>query len=97
MPADLACTGFPEFKDNEFYITGESYAGQYIPTLMDQMHTKGGVANFRGAAVGNGVGGAHSPLPVIDTCGSAKVVNVFRLEIRMHPAQARAAQSAVLA
>jgi carboxypeptidase C (cathepsin A) len=32
-----------EFKELEFYITGESYAGQYIPTLMDQIHTKGGV------------------------------------------------------
>ena len=32
-----------EFKESEFYITGESYAGQYIPTLMDQIHTKGGV------------------------------------------------------
>jgi serine carboxypeptidase-like clade II len=44
-----------EFKDSEFYITGESYAGQY-PTLMDQIRTKGGV-NLKGAAVGNGVGG----------------------------------------
>ena len=44
-----------EFKDSEFYITGESYAGQYIPTLMDQIRTKGGV-NLKGAAVGNGVG-----------------------------------------
>ena len=56
--------GFPEFQENEFYITGESYAGQYIPTLMDQIHTKGGdhrtdgiAINLKGAAVGNGVGG----------------------------------------
>ena len=63
---------------------------------MDQMHTKGGVANFRGAAVGNGVGGAHCPLPVIDTRVD-QAGDIFRLEIRMHPAQARAAQSAVLA
>jgi hypothetical protein len=27
-------------------------AGQYIPTLMDQIHTKGGI-NLKGAAVGN--------------------------------------------
>ena len=39
-------------------------AGQYIPTLMDQIHTKGadhrsdGAAiNLKGAAIGNGVGG----------------------------------------
>jgi hypothetical protein len=45
-------------------VAGESYAGQYIPTLMDQIHTKGAdhrsdgpAINLKGAAVGNGVGG----------------------------------------
>jgi carboxypeptidase C (cathepsin A) len=26
---------FPEFKQNRFYLTGESYAGHYIPMLLD--------------------------------------------------------------
>ncbi|KAK8788129.1 hypothetical protein V5799_022094 [Amblyomma americanum] len=45
---------FPEFKENEFYITGESYAGVYIPLLARRfLHDSRGV-NLKGFAIGNG-------------------------------------------
>lgn len=51
--------GFPEFKSNKFYITGESYAGIYIPMMMDQISSDslGANINLIGAAIGNGCWG----------------------------------------
>ncbi|CAL5028223.1 unnamed protein product [Urochloa decumbens] len=49
---------YPEFQSNAFYISGESYAGVYIPTITDEV-VKGiqkGVKpriNFKGYLIGN--------------------------------------------
>ncbi|VFR03447.1 unnamed protein product [Cuscuta campestris] len=50
----------PEFAKNEFYITGESYAGHYIPALASRIHQankmKQGIRiNLKGMAIGNGM------------------------------------------
>ena len=47
-------TKFPEYKSTDFYITGESYAGTYIPMIMDVADKKGGLPNLKGAAIGDG-------------------------------------------
>ncbi|KAE8810016.1 serine carboxypeptidase-like 33 [Hordeum vulgare] len=50
---------FPQYKDREFYISGESYAGHYVPQLADLVYerNKGKKANtyinFKGFIVGN--------------------------------------------
>ena len=52
---------FPSFKGRDFYISGESYAGIYVPTLAYQvlMYNKGvsesNKINLKGILVGNGV------------------------------------------
>ncbi|XP_071921662.1 serine carboxypeptidase-like 20 isoform X1 [Coffea arabica] len=51
---------YPEFQANPFYISGESYAGIYVPTLASEVDKgiKGGIKpkiNFKGYMVGNGV------------------------------------------
>jgi carboxypeptidase C (cathepsin A) len=49
---------YPEYSALDFYITGESYAGTYIPMLMDEIDKNGDVPNFKGAMIGNGCWGS---------------------------------------
>ncbi|KAK6173563.1 hypothetical protein SNE40_016988 [Patella caerulea] len=43
---------YPEFKNNNFYITGESYGGIYIPTVSSLVIGNLDI-NFKGMAIGN--------------------------------------------
>ncbi|KAL3523501.1 hypothetical protein ACH5RR_016335 [Cinchona calisaya] len=50
----------PELVNNDFYITGESYAGHYIPAFAARLHrgnkAKEGIhINLKGFAIGNGL------------------------------------------
>ncbi|KAJ4788395.1 Carboxypeptidase [Rhynchospora pubera] len=50
----------PEYVDNDFYITGESYAGHYVPALASRVHrgnkaNEGLHINLKGFAIGNGL------------------------------------------
>lgn len=47
---------FPGFKHRDFYITGESYAGVYVPTLAQRViKANYSGLNLKGIAVGNGL------------------------------------------
>jgi len=46
---------YPEFRKNDFYVTGESYGGHYVPQLCEQIllqDTKGEI-NMKGLMAGN--------------------------------------------
>lgn len=51
---------FPEFKNHRFWISGESYAGMYLPELADLILKNqdkiidGGKLDFKGMMIGNG-------------------------------------------
>ncbi|KAM4689636.1 putative serine carboxypeptidase CPVL [Discoglossus pictus] len=50
---------FPDYQKNEFYATGESYAGKYVPAIGYYIHTHNPTAkvkiNFKGIAIGDGL------------------------------------------
>ena len=50
---------FPELKKNELYITGESYAGVYVPGLINELIDDMQGLNLKGYAVGDGCMGTE--------------------------------------
>lgn len=46
-------TKFSEYKNNEFFITGESYAGHYVPQLAQLIVQTKSKFNLKGIAIGN--------------------------------------------
>ncbi|KAF6198695.1 hypothetical protein GE061_008447 [Apolygus lucorum] len=50
---------FPELQSHDFYISGESYAGKYIPALAYTIHVNNPTAsvkiNLKGMAIGDGL------------------------------------------
>ncbi|KAK1298786.1 Serine carboxypeptidase-like 27 [Acorus calamus] len=51
---------FPQYKNRDFYITGDSYAGHYVPQLSQIVYRKNKgvqnpIINFKGFMVGNAV------------------------------------------
>ncbi|KAF8568836.1 hypothetical protein P879_05275 [Paragonimus westermani] len=47
---------FPAYKNRDFFIFGESYAGVYVPTLaLRILQNSSGVFNLKGIAIGNGL------------------------------------------
>mgnify|MGYP000471438164 CR=1 FL=1 len=53
---------YPELSDNDFFLAGESYAGQYIPNIANELlsSTPEGVPPLQGIAVGNGCWGGNA-------------------------------------
>lgn len=49
---------FPEYANNDLYLTGESYAGQYLPNIASYiLNNTNVVGNLKGLAIGNGCWG----------------------------------------
>lgn len=50
---------FPELQKNDFFVTGESYAGKYVPAISFTIHENNVLAkqkiNLKGLAIGNGL------------------------------------------
>jgi carboxypeptidase C (cathepsin A) len=49
---------YPKLQGKDFYITGESYAGHYIPAIAHYfqfLHKDDLKINFKGLAIGNGL------------------------------------------
>lgn len=61
---------FPDLQKNEFYVTGESYAGKYVPAVSYAIYKNNPTAkvkiNFQGLAIGNGLSDPEHQLKYSD-------------------------------
>lgn len=61
---------YPQLEGKDFYITGESYAGHYIPAISHNLLFKNKdnlKLNFKGMAIGNGLVDPYLQYPEYDT------------------------------
>lgn len=61
---------YPQLQGKDFYITGESYAGHYIPAISHNFKFKSQDLlkfNFKGMAIGNGLVDPYQQYPQYDT------------------------------
>ena len=83
---------FNEYRKNEFYIAGISYAGKYIPSIGYKLmleSEKSGI-NFKGVAIGNGLTDpihAGYPCPILKSLGiidkkQEEEINALEEEVR---------------
>merc|ERR1740117_423380 len=60
---------YPQLQGKDFFITGESYAGHYIPAISHNLAFKNKdnlKANFKGMAIGNGLVDPYLQYPAYD-------------------------------
>ncbi|XP_057638412.1 probable serine carboxypeptidase CPVL isoform X2 [Chionomys nivalis] len=58
---------FPEYAKNNFYVTGESYAGKYVPAIAHYIHTVNPSKDFKIQLEGIALGDAYSdPESILD-------------------------------
>jgi cathepsin A (carboxypeptidase C) len=61
---------YPQLQGKDFYITGESYAGHYIPAIAHSLvfiHKDQLKMNFKGMAIGNGLVSPYDQYPAYAT------------------------------
>ncbi|XP_031237807.1 probable serine carboxypeptidase CPVL isoform X2 [Mastomys coucha] len=51
---------FPQYAKNDFYVTGESYAGKYVPALAHYIHSLNPVREFKIHLKGIAIGDAYT-------------------------------------
>ncbi|XP_059113846.1 probable serine carboxypeptidase CPVL isoform X1 [Peromyscus eremicus] len=51
---------FPDYAKNSFYVTGESYAGKYVPAIAHYIHSLNPVREFKIRLEGIAIGDAYS-------------------------------------